>query len=108
MPKFENIHEVITSLQENFKADAAEGVNGIFQLSYTGDDGGDWHLHVRDQQLEVVEGVHENPDVTVTCAAKDWLKIANGDANAMMMMMMGKLKIKGSIPLATKLQSMFF
>ena len=77
-------------------------------MNYTGDDGGHWHLRVDNQQLEVTEGVHENPDVTVTCAAEDWIKIANGKANPMMMMMTGKLKIKGSIPLATKLQSIFF
>ena len=108
MPKFENIHEVIASLEKGFKAHNAEGVTAVYQLHYTGDDGGDWHLHVADQQLDVQEGIYEEADVVITCAAEDWIKIANGEANPMMMMMMGKLKIKGSIPLATKLQSMFF
>ena len=108
MPKFETIQEVIQSLQRNFKTDAAAGVTAVYQLNYSGDDGGHWHLHVDNQQLEVKEGVYDDPDVTVTCKSEDWLKIANGEANPMMMMMKGKLKIRGSIPLATKLQSIFF
>lgn len=98
----------MASLQKNFKPEAAAGVDGVFQLNYAGDGGGQWYLNVHDQQLEVEEGVHPNPDVTVASEAEDWLKIANGEANPMMMMMTGKLKIKGSIPLATKLQSIFF
>ncbi len=108
MPKFETIQEVIDSLEKNFKSENATGVTGVFQLNYSGDGGGDWYLDVDNGKLSVTEGLYEDPDVTVISSAEDWLDIANGKENPMMMMMKGKLKIKGSIKLATKLQSLFF
>lgn len=108
MPKFETIQEVIDSLEKNFKEEKAAGVTGVFQLNYSGDGGGEWFLDVNDGKLTVSEGTTENPDVTVSSSAADWLDIANGKENPMMMMMKGKLKINGSIQLATKLQSLFF
>lgn len=108
MPRFKTIQEVIDSLEENFKEEEAAGVTGVFQLSYSGDGGGDWYLDVNDGKLKVNEGITEDPDVTVSSTAEDWLDIANGKENPMMMMMKGKLKIKGSIQLATKLQTLFF
>ena len=39
--------------------------------------------------------------------ADDWLRVNNGETNAMGLLMQGRLKVKGSLPLATKFQSMF-
>ncbi|MEM1268843.1 MAG: SCP2 sterol-binding domain-containing protein [Bacteroidota bacterium] len=108
MARYDSLDQVIESLERNFKPEKAAGADGIYQLHYTGEDGGDWYLAVENQQLTVSEGTHDAPDVTVTSTADDWLKIANGDLNPMMAMMTGKLKVQGSIPKATKLQALFF
>ncbi len=107
MAKFESIPEVIQSYQERFQPDQASGVDGIVQLNLTGEGGGPYYMIIKDQQLEVVEGEHDDPTVTVTTSAEDWLKINNGESNPMALMMQGKLKVKGSLPMATKFQGMF-
>ena len=76
-------------------------------MELTGEGGGSYYMVVQDQEMEIHEGTHESPTVTVKTSADNWLKINNGDASAMSLMMFGKLKVKGSLPLATKFQTLF-
>ncbi|CAM3239044.1 SCP2 sterol-binding domain-containing protein [Rhodothermus bifroesti] len=107
MPKYNSIPEVIASYKERFLPDQAAGIEGVVQLNLTGEGGGAYYLVVKNGTLEIHEGTHENPTVTVTTSAENWLKLNNGEANPMALMMMGKLKVSGSLPMATKFQSMF-
>ena len=63
---------------------------------------------VHDQQLDIREGdTPADPTLTLRADADDWLAIENGELNPMMAMMQGKVKLKGSIPFATKFMSIF-
>ena len=53
------------------------------------------------------EGAHASPNITITMASKDYLDLVNGKLNGQMAFMSGKLKIKGDMSLAMKLQSLF-
>jgi putative sterol carrier protein len=55
----------------------------------------------------VVQGTTENPSITLTASDEDWLKIVSGQLNGQTAFLTGKLKIKGDISLAMKLQSVF-
>ncbi len=107
MPPYASIPDVIDSYRERFLPDEAAGVDGVVQLNFTGDGGGAYHLVIREQKLELVEGLHEAPTVAVTVAASDWLRVNNGETNAMALMMQGRLKVNGSLPMATRFQSLF-
>lgn len=55
--------------------------------------------------LEVKEGPVEDSDCTLTLgSASDFLKLVSGQSNPQMAFMMGKLKIKGPMSIALKLQ----
>ena len=107
MPTYQSIDEVIASYPGRFLPDQAEGVDGVVQLHLTGDGGGDYQLVIQNSQLDVVQGIHEAPTLAVTTSAADWLRVNNGETNSMGLMMQGKLKLKGSLPLAARFQSMF-
>ncbi len=107
MARFTSIAEVMDSYRERFLPDEAAGVDGIVQLNLTGDGGGHYHMVIKEQTLDLLDGQHGSPTVSVTVAAVDWLKVNNGEANAMMLMMQGKLQISGSLPMATKFQALF-
>jgi putative sterol carrier protein len=107
MDKATSIKEVFAAMPEQFNADAASGVDAVFQFDLTGDDGGKYWVKVQDQELHVEEGEHDNPSITIISSADDYLKLANGDINAMNAFMQGKVKVKGNMGLAMKLQSMF-
>ncbi len=103
----ETIQDLFEAYKKNFAPDRAEGVDAVFQLHLTGEGGGDYILTVKDQKLTIEEGVAENPTTTLKTSAQNWIDISLGKANPMMMMMTGKLKVSGSIPMATKFQSLF-
>ena len=107
MATYTSIREVLDSYEHRFIPDAAAGITGVVLLDLTGEGGGQYQLIIDNQTLDIKEGPAEDPTVTVTTSAEDWLKVNNGEANAMALMMQGKLKIKGSLALATKFQNLF-
>ncbi len=91
------------------KVDPAKisGMNATYQFSITGDGGGDWYVKIADGQADVSEGTAENPSITLTASDEDWLKIVSGQLSGQTAFLTGKLKIKGDVSLAMKLQSVF-
>lgn len=107
MQRFETIREVMASYPQRFYPDRAEGVDGVIQFIFTGDGGGAYYLDIDGRVLDVVQGDHPDPTVTVTVPAADWLQVNNGETNPMGLLMKGRLKVKGSLALATKFQQLF-
>ena len=54
----------------------------------------------------VVSKVDEEADCVIICSAETMAGLKSGDVNPMMAVMMGKVKIKGDMGLAMKLQSL--
>jgi putative sterol carrier protein len=105
--KYSNIQEVVDGISSRFLPGNAPEIDAVFQFDFTGEGGGNWYMTVKDQSLTVSEGVCENPTITLTVAADDWLKIMNGESNPALLMMKGRLKISGDMGLAMKFQQMF-
>ncbi|NLF74349.1 MAG: sterol-binding protein [Chloroflexi bacterium] len=107
MPRVNSIKEIFENMDEGFEPDKAEGVDAIFQFNMTGDNGGQYWVKVVDQLVDVHEGEHENPTMILTASADDYIALVNGELNPMMAFMQGKIKVKGDMGLALKLQTMF-
>lgn len=103
----ESISDLLAAYDRNFVPERADGITGTVQLQLTGEGGGNYVLHFKDKTYRSEAGEIEDPTVRVTADAKDWIAMSLGDANPMVLMMSGKLKVKGSIALATKFQSLF-
>ena len=93
---------------ERFRSDKAQGIDAVIQMNISGENGGDYILTIRGGKFSHAPGKVEDADITVSSSFDDWMKINRGEANAMAMMMKGKVKIRGSVPLAMKFQSIFF
>jgi putative sterol carrier protein len=107
MPSFSNLDELIALYPDAFDPAEAEGMDAVVQLDIDGEDGGQYYLEIRDQELDVHEGTHDDPTVTISTSAENWLDINRGDASPMSLMMTGQLQISGSMSVATKFQSVF-
>lgn len=86
--------------------DKLAGLEAVFQFDVTGADSGVFYAKVADQKAEIVEAAHDNPNVTITMDVDDLAKLVAGELNATSAFMAGKLKIKGDMSLAMKLQSL--
>ena len=70
------------------------------------DGAGQWKVDVDDGKVKVTEGAGE-ADTTLSASEETFQKIANGEQNATAAYMSGKLKIKGDMGAAMKLQKLF-
>lgn len=90
------------------KVDASKlaGLDAIVQMSISGDNGGEWHLIMKNQKLDIRQGVHPNPQLTVKVKDTDFVAIVNGKLPGPQAYMTGKLKLKGDIGLGMKLKTL--
>jgi putative sterol carrier protein len=102
-----DVKEVFRMMPEAFNADAAQGVDTIFQLDITGEGGGNWNVVIKDGTCKISEGTHGSPNVTLTMTAETWLGIVNRELNGMQAFLGGKLKASGDIMLAQRIEQLF-
>ncbi len=84
----------------------AQRTNAVFQFNIDGDSGGAWTVNLKDNP-----GVHtgsvESPDVTISMKDTDFVAMTVGKLNPMSAFAQGKIKVKGNVMLASKLQQLF-
>ena len=102
-----SVKESFEQMPANFNADKASGMKAVYQWDITGEGGGKWHAVIDNGNIEVNEGQHASPNITITVSDKDWLDILNGKLDGQMAFMSGKLKVKGDMSLAMKLKTLF-
>ncbi len=102
-----SVRQLILNHEKAFKPEVAEGVEAVIQYHLTGEEGGDWIIHIQEGKCKVAEGTAENPKMTLTADAQDFKDVLTGQANGMQYFMQGKLKLAGDLNLAMKLTSFF-
>lgn len=87
----------------------AGGFNGSFGFKINGDNGGEWTVTIEGKELSVKEGTMDPASVfSITIKAEDFVKLMNGQLSGQSAFMTGKLKFKGSMSVAMKLQGLLF
>ena len=99
------VAEIIETMKSKFNADAASGMENVFQFSI--EDGGDFFLTINDGSFEIAEGESEDPSVTLIMTTETLGGLMSGEVDGMQAFMMGQLKAEGDIMLATKLAELF-
>jgi len=101
------VAEFFSKMPERVNKDKIQGMNATYQFDITGDDGGKWYVEIADNDAKVVEGEAENPSITLTMSDQNFVDLVTGKLNGQTAFLTGKLKIKGDMTLAMKLQSIF-
>lgn len=102
-----SVKEVFETMPKVFNANAAQGMDAVFQFHITGGEAGDWNVAIKDGACQVAEGIHDAPSVSLTMADADWLAICNGELDGMTAFMSGKLKASGNIMMAQSIGNLF-
>jgi putative sterol carrier protein len=92
------------SLPSRADASKTAGMNNSYLFDIEGE--GQWLVKVADGKVDVAEGSGD-ADATITTSAETFDKIVAGEQNPTTAYMTGKLKIKGDMGAAMKLQKLF-
>jgi putative sterol carrier protein len=97
--------EVFTEIDTRLKGDPSK--IGSLNATYAFDlDGDNYHIVLKDGQGEAGAGEPADPNITITMKSDDFVDLATGKLDGTMAFMSGKLKIKGDMGLAMKLQGL--
>ncbi len=99
-----SVNDFFTGLASNVDHSKTEGMNNSYVFDVEG--AGTWTVRVQDGAVSVTEGA-EDADCTITTSQETFEKIVAGDQNPTTAYMTGKLKIKGDMGAALKLQKLF-
>jgi putative sterol carrier protein len=83
----------------------AAGLNNTYVFDIAG--AGVWTVAVHNGSVEVTEGDSGSGDVTISSSAENFERIVSGQQNPTTAYMTGKIKIKGDMGAAMKLQKLF-
>jgi putative sterol carrier protein len=103
----ETTTELFEQMPRNFRPEVAGDLNAVIQFDLTGDGGGTWTADIGEGKCQVAQGPADNPTLTLTMDAREYLAMCRGDLNAMTAFMLRKIKLSGDVGLAMKLQSLF-
>jgi putative sterol carrier protein len=101
------IEKLMGLMPKAFLPEKAAGIDAVIQYNLSGEQAGDWIINIAEGKCSVEQGVAEDPRLTLTADAMDYLDIITGKLNAMSAFAGGKLKLKGDLNLAMKLMDFF-
>ena len=100
-----SVKEFFDGLSSRVDPSRTAGMHNTYVFDIAG--AGTWTVAVRDGSLEVSEGDTGAGDVTISSSAANFERIVSGDQNPTTAYMTGKIKIKGDMGAAMKLQKLF-
>jgi putative sterol carrier protein len=97
--------EVFSEIENRIKSkpDKTAGLNATYQFDLTGES---WTLKIANGTASVSKGAAQSPNTTLIASTEDWMNIATGKLNPMAAFMQQKLKVKGDMGMAMKLQGL--
>ena len=100
----ESAREFFEGLEARVEPAKTAGMTNSYLFEIEG--AGTWKVDVDDGKVSVTEG-EGDADTTISTSEETFAKIASGEQNATTAYMTGKLKVKGDMGAAMKLQKLF-
>src|SRR3954451_6745150 len=99
-----NAREFFETLETRVDESKTAGMNNSYLFEIEG--AGQWKVDVNDGKVSVTEGGGD-ADAVISATEETFTKIASGEQNPTSAYMTGKLKVKGDMGAAMKLQKLF-
>lgn len=100
--------QIVDAMPEYLIPEKAGSTKATIAFDLSGDGAGKWWVRIHDGKAESGKGDPGEPaNLTLSADSRDWVNIMTGKLDGTSAFMQGKLKIKGDMGLAIKMQSMF-
>ena len=103
----DTVADFFAHLEDHIEMTRLQGVTATLQIEISGEGGGDWFVSIEDGAARVSPRKCEAADLTLLASDEDWLKITSGEMTVQMAFVTGRLKLRGDMTLAMKLQGLF-
>nr|XP_055157793.1 hydroxysteroid dehydrogenase-like protein 2 isoform X2 [Nyctereutes procyonoides] len=101
------VEETFRIVKDSLSDDVVKATQAVYQFELSGEDGGTWFLDLKSKGGNVGYGEPSNQaDVVMSMSTDDFVKMFSGKLKPTMAFMSGKLKIKGNMALAIKLEKL--
>ena len=101
----DSVQEFFETLPSRADTSKTAGMNNSYAFDIEG--AGQWTVKVTDGNVSVHDGLEDGVDCTISASQEIFGKIIAGEQNPTSAYMTGKLKLKGDMGAAMKLQKVF-
>ncbi|XP_019605103.2 hydroxysteroid dehydrogenase-like protein 2 [Rhinolophus sinicus] len=106
-PRSGTVEETFKVIKESLTDDIVKTTQAVYQFELSGEDGGMWFLDLKSKGGNVGPGEpSDEADVVMSMTSEDFIKMFSGKLKPTIAFMSGKLKIKGNMALAIKLEKL--
>src|ERR1051326_337313 len=100
--------QIVEAMPNYLIPEKAGSTKATIQFDLSGEQAGKWWIKIHDGRAEAGKGdAPERGNLTLLADSNDWVKIMSGQMDGTAAFMQGKLKVKGDMGLAIKMQSLF-
>lgn len=101
----QSVSEFFEGLPSRVDESKTAGMTNTYRFDI--EDAGSWTVDVQDGKVSVSQNGDADPDCTIATSEETFQKLINGEQNPTTAYMTGKLKVKGDMGAAMKLQKLF-
>jgi putative sterol carrier protein len=101
----QSVSEFFEGLPSRVDESKTAGMTNTYRFDVDG--AGSWTVDVQDGKVSVSQNGGPEPDCTISTSEETFQKLVSGEQNPTAAYMTGKLKIKGDMGAAMKLQKLF-
>jgi ferredoxin len=90
-----SIRGFISTMKHVFQPGKAKGLSAVFHFRFTGRQPADCTVTIRDQKIEVCDGLVGAPDLRVTADSLAWLRFVRKEANILWLLLTLRVRLHG-------------
>lgn len=94
--KPQSINGFLTGMRRIFQPGQAKGLDITYQFKFTGKENREAIVTIKNQRVNVMDGIEEKADLVVTADSSAWLKFLSNRSYLIWALITGQIKLKGS------------
>ena len=102
------LRDLIVAMSKAFNAnDVSSDFVADIQFHVSGEEPGDYYVHIEDGRCAFHEGVSKSPKATINTPSEVWIAIARGELDGRKAFFERKFTLEGDLMLLLQLRNMF-